>query len=391
MAADDPQLHFSKVAHATTATVQDAVRGEWLAATPVTAGDWSAVGYFFAQELRRRVRVPVGVIQSSWGGTPAETLMSLGALEADSRFARHVAAWKTALAKYDALQTDPSPKLAYREALAAHLALRDQVPDPQNPDPIDVPSPSRRPSTPTVLFNAMIAPLVPYVFRDVIWYQGEADVRHAVEYEHLFPALIRDWRAHWEQGDFPFLFVQLANWERAIRTGDNYGFADPREAQTKALALPRTSMAVTIDIGDPADVHPRNKRDVGRRLALAARRVAYGEEVVASGPLFRECRVEHGAVRVFFNETGSGLVMGQSPGLPPGVKPFPSDRLIGFALRGRDGSWIDADARIEGETVVVYSSAVPEPAAVRYAWANSPRGNLYNREGLPASPFRSDP
>ena len=226
----------------------------------------------------------------------------------------------------------------------------------------------------------MLAPLVRYTIRGAIWYQGESNAQayRSYEYRELFAALIDDWRVAWNQGPFPFLFVQLANWLPRHAEPVESHWAELREAQWLTMrTVPMTGMAVTIDIGDMEDIHPRNKQDVGRRLALEARRVAYGESIVSSGPLYRGMRIEGNRVRVLFDSVGGGLVARTEP-------------LAEFAVAGRDGAFVRAEARIDGPSVVVSSAAVPNPIAVRYAWQDNPQASLYNREGLPATPFRSD-
>ena len=231
------------------------------------------------------------------------------------------------------------------------------------------------------LFNAMIAPLLNYRIKGVIWYQGESNAGRPEEYRQLFPAMIRNWRDKWGQGDFPFLFVQLANFMEPHAQPGPSDWAMLREAQLKTLSLPNTGMAVTIDIGEWNDIHPLNKKDVGKRLALAARHVAYGEEnVVYSGPLFQSMEIVDNTANLSFGNTGSGLMA------------TGGEELHSFAIAGADGKFVWAEARIEGSgKVVVWSDQVPHPVAVRYAWADNPESaNLYNQEGLPASPFRTD-
>jgi sialate O-acetylesterase len=231
----------------------------------------------------------------------------------------------------------------------------------------------------SVLYNAMIHPLIPLGFKGVIWYQGEANVRRASAYHSLFSALIRDWRSRWGR-DFPFLFVQLANYLPPAPQPGESQWAELREAQLQTLALPATAMAVTIDIGNARDVHPRNKQDVGKRLALAAGQVAYGEKGVASGPLYQSMQREGNKIRISFSNTWGGLMAKDKYGY-----------LKGFAVAGADKKFVWAQATIENNAVVVYSDKVPQPVAVRYGWADNPDDvNLYNVEGLPASPFRTD-
>ena len=234
------------------------------------------------------------------------------------------------------------------------------------------------PNTPCHLFNGMIAPLTRFPIRGVIWYQGEGNAKRAHAYRSLFPALIQDWRSHWSQADLPFLFVQLANFRPVNPEPEESAWAELREAQTMALSLNTTGMAVTIDIGDTDDVHPRNKQDVGYRLALAARHVAYGEKNVYSGPSYVSHAQDDGALRLTFTHAGTGLTTKES------------DPLRGFAIAGKDRLFVWAQAEIDGNSVRVWNEEVPDPVAVRYAWANNPVCNLYNREGLPAVPFRTD-
>jgi sialate O-acetylesterase len=239
----------------------------------------------------------------------------------------------------------------------------------------------------------MIAPLTHYVMAGVIWYQGEANVplgtgaggrfsgwypadnNRAYQYRRLFRALIQDWRRAWGEGDFLFLFVQLPNIDQNYTRPS--AWAELREAQAMALSLPQTGMAVTIDIGDPKDVHIRNKQEVGRRLALAAEAIAYGRKVVYSGPMYQSMSVESGSVRLHFRDVDGGLAAR-------------GGTLRGFEIAGDERKFVDAEAKIDGKTVVVSSSAVPLPVAVRYAWADNPACNLFNKSGLPASPFRTD-
>lgn len=236
-------------------------------------------------------------------------------------------------------------------------------------------------SSPGVLFNGMIAPLTRFAIKGVIWYQGESNASRAYEYRELFRAMIQDWRRHWGQGDFPFLFVQLANYMKEPTHPKESEWAELREAQGMALALPNTGMATAIDIGEANDIHPKNKADVGKRLALAALNVAYGhEEVVASGPAFESMQIENGRALIFFNHVGSGLTTRDKYGY-----------IRGFQIAGADRKFYWARAHIDGDHVIVSSENVSDPVAVRYAWADNPGAlDLYNEEGLPAVPFRTD-
>jgi hypothetical protein len=231
----------------------------------------------------------------------------------------------------------------------------------------------------------MIAPLTHFAIEGVVWYQGETYSGLATEYRILFPALVRDWRRQWGQGDFPFLFVQLPNWD------GSYLWAYTREGQAAALALPNTAMAVAIDAGAGRDVHVPNKQVVSHRLALAALKLVYGKKLVASGPIYDSMHVEGDRIRITFREVGSGLTFGDLLGKQPGLPPRPpSDRLKGFVIAGADNEGFPAKATIDGATVLVSSDRVPQPVAVRYAFEDNPDCNLYNQEGLPAAPFRTD-
>jgi sialate O-acetylesterase len=231
---------------------------------------------------------------------------------------------------------------------------------------------------PAGLYNAMIAPLLNYPIKGVIWYQGESNTSKALEYRDLFPTLIRDWRSKWNQGDFPFLFVQLPNFMKVQEQPSESNWALLRESQLKTLSVPNTGMAVTIDIGEWNDIHPLNKQDVGKRLALAAGKQAYGEDnIVYSGPIYESMKIEGNKITLSFSHTGSGL---KAKG----------EKLNAFAIAGEDKKFVWANAIIENDRVIVRSEKVANPVAVRYAWADNPENaNLYNREGLPASPFQT--
>jgi sialate O-acetylesterase len=233
------------------------------------------------------------------------------------------------------------------------------------------------PSEPAILYNAMIHPLTPFSIKGVIWYQGESNASRARQYQTLFPLMIEDWRAQWGEEKFPFLFVQLANY--IVGGPGDESWAELREAQTMALDLDNTGMAVTIDIGDSTDIHPRNKQDVGRRLALAALKVAYGQDNAWTSPMYKSMRVEGDSVILTFDEVAEGLMV------------VPGEKVRGFTIAGTDQQFYPATAKIISENEVsVKSPQVPEPKAVRYGWANNPTANLYNEAFLPVSPFRTD-
>jgi sialate O-acetylesterase len=365
-AADYPQIRLFKVAMKVSPTPLDDVSGSWMVCGPQTVGDFSGVGYFFARHLNRQLKRPVGVIQSAWGGTPAESWTSGPALASDPGLISVFADWAKLMGDYPSAYARYRRQVQALEAKGASTGVRPPNP-PVGPD---------HQWSPAGLYNAMISPLTPYAIKGAIWYQGEnnASKRRSYVYRRLFQTLIQDWRQAWGQGAFPFLFVQLANY---ARTGEHSEWPELREAQAMALDLNNTGMAVTIDIGNPTDIHPTNKQDVGLRLALAARAIAYGEKIVYSGPLFRQATREPGALRIWFDHAGGGLMA-------------EGGDLKGFTIAGPDGEFVAATAAIEKTSARVSSPQVRDPVAVRYAWADSPECNLYNAEGLPAAPFRSD-
>jgi sialate O-acetylesterase len=413
--ATDDKLRFFNVPKKTAAEPQTDVAGQWKPTDPTSARDFSAVAYFFAREIRKSADVPVGVVSAPWGGTPIETWMSLDSIKEPPTLTNVLSQWDKALVEYAKVKADPKlvadyeskleqwkkevypafseAKKAYDADKAAGKPVGEKPkpawPEPDNPDPMGIPSPSKRPSTPSVSYNAMIAPLSPVALKGVLWYQGEANAGRGIEYRDLFPRMIVGWRKQWGV-DFPFLFVQLPmNGKDPVpvaKDGEPY----LREAQFMTLSEPKTAMAITIDIGDPNNVHPADKIDVGKRLSLLARRDIYGEKIDASGPLYQGFKVEGDKVRISFKETAKGLKPGQAPWCAKGVEPLPTDKLVGFYIAGSDKNWVEADAVIDGNDVVVSSRTVTTPVAVRYGWAHSPRCNLYNSEDLPASPFRTD-
>jgi sialate O-acetylesterase len=411
----DDKLRFFNVTKKTAAEPQTDVAGQWQASDPTNAKGFSAVAYFFAREIRTKENIPVGVVSAPWGGTPIETWMSMDSIKVAPALTNVIAKWDKAVVDYNKVKADPklesdyladldqwtkevkpafdATMKAWNDDKAAGKPLGEKPkpsrPEPSNPDPMGPPSPSRRPSTPSVAYNAMIAPLSPFALKGVLWYQGEANAGRGLEYRSLFPRLIQGWRKQWGV-DFPFLFVQLPmNGKDPVpvaKDGEPY----LREAQFMTLSEPKTAMAITIDIGDPNNVHPGDKLDVGKRLSLLARRDIYGEKIDASGPLYQGFKIEGDKIRISFKETAKGLKPGQAPWCAKGVEPLPTDKLIGFVIAGSDQNWTEADAVIEGHDVIVSSKSVPNPVAVRYGWAHSPRCNLYNSEGLPASTFRTD-
>jgi sialate O-acetylesterase len=348
----------------------------WQPASPQTVGGFTAVGYFFARSLHQKLGVPVGIINSSWGATQIESWLSPAALASDPAFKVVEDRWQQTLAEYPAEMAKYPPVLAAweKEDAAAKAAAGNAAKYAEYRAKHPKPRPPRGPGdkwTPAGLFNGMINPLLPYALRGTIWYQGESNAARPNEYERLFAALITSWRAHFGQGDFPFYWVQLPNY----RASDDW--AGLREAQTKTLRLPRTGQAVTIDIGEAGNIHPPNKQEVGRRLALIAKTETYGLPGDFSGPLFASQTREGRSLRLRFTCASSGLVAHDKP-------------VQSLQIAGADRKFFPATARIDRDTLIVSAPEVKEPVAVRYAWSTAPEANLYNGVGLPAAPFRSD-
>jgi sialate O-acetylesterase len=343
----------------------DAETDGWAASSPETAKNFSAVAWYFAREIEQREKVPVGIIDSTWGGTVAESWTRMAALGQDAALAPVFVSWgKMTEHETDALLEDKDEERQREEARAQG-----------RPEPQFGWHPQLASWGPGQLWNGMIAPLTPFPIRGVIWYQGESNsaLERAPLYSRLFRTLIEDWRLQWGVGDFPFLYVQISN----FKSTPAEDWATLREQQLKALALRNTAMTVTIDIGNPDNVHPTDKLDVGLRLARAARALSYGEAIEYSGPLYRQATPEGSAMRVWFDH---------AKGLRSKAGAVP-----GFEVAGSDGKFSPATATIEGTTVVVTSPSVSEPVFVRYGWANSPQCDLFNGDELPASPFTSVP
>jgi sialate O-acetylesterase len=361
-AADYPLIRMFTGEAIRTNQPQSRIPGEWKVCTPQNAPAFSAVGYFFARQLQKDIQVPVGIITLAYGASSAHAWISRETLVADPKLKPIVAQFDKEVSAFRA-----NPPDAVGAAPSEDVSAKARKAEKAVPDPVTVQQ------NPTVLFNGMIAPVIPYAIRGVIWYQGETMPLNAGEtklYPHIQAVLIREWRALWGQGDFPFYIVQIAAHEKQS--------PEKREAQATVLAIPNTAMAVAIDIGDPKNVHPPNKQDVGDRLARIALAKLYGKKIEYSGPMYSSMKIEGPAVRISFSHTAEGLVAKGGP-----LKPF--------VIAGADGKFVSAEATIDGDSVLVSSAEVPAPVAVRYAWANYPEGcNLYNTAGLPCAPFRTD-
>ena len=358
-----PNVRLLRVGRVPSPYPMNDVSATWTECNPQTAADFSAVAYFFGREISAKEKVPVGLIDTTWGGTPVEAWISMMGISSDASlmplfrswalFAQNVADGPAILAK---------EKRERDAAEAAHQPPPDQ---PWHPNPASW--------APAALYNGMIAPETLYTIKGAIWYQGEtnSDPERAPLYVKAFPALIADWRRDWAQGNFPFLYVQISNF-----SSPKEDWGTIRDAQRRTLSVENTAMAVTLDIGTKDNVHPPDKQTVAARLALAARATVYGERGLEySGPLFREATVEGSAMRVWFDHVESGLT---SQGVP-----------AGFEIAGEDGKFVPATAKIDGSTVVVEASGVSQPKIVRYGWASWTDANLFNKDKLPASTFTS--
>ncbi|MEM6885121.1 MAG: sialate O-acetylesterase [Verrucomicrobiota bacterium] len=373
-AADYPDIRILTVPRITHTEPQSTFKASWAPCSPDSISNFSAVGYFFGRKVHQTTGVPIGLISTNWGGTPAEAWTPLDTLNSHPEYL---------------------PILERRTQFLKEQAERDADPDYQLPE--DWKKRPRPQKQAAMLYNQMIHPLIRVPIRGVIWYQGEGNANRAEQYRTLFPAMIHSWREAWGQGDFPFYFVQLANYLDRNAEPVEHPWAELRDAQFETLAIPNTGMAVAIDIGEAKDIHPKNKQDVGKRLALWALAHDYGitepkgslgswpligrffqQPIVYSGPLYSGSEVNDKQIRIRFDHIADGLA--SSDGQP----------LVGFSIAGADRKFVWANAVIEGETVVVSHPDITEPAAVRYGWSANPAVNLVNTAGLPASPFRTD-
>jgi len=379
--ANYPEVRLFYVPRRTAVAPLEDIEASWKPCSPQTVGLFSAVLYHFGRNLHEELGTPIGLIDTSRGATraepwtPPEGFASVPELKEDLEWLNR------ANARYE------KAKAAALDKMAAWLRTARQAAEEGRriPEPPEWPRRERRHrrdpwQDPATLYNAMVHPVIPYAIRGVIWYQGESNLGDGMFYYYRFKGLVQGWRMLWGQGDFPFYFVELAPYDYS-----KHWRADPTalpalwDAQLRCLSIPKTGMAVTVDIGDADDIHPRNKHEVGRRLALWALAKTYGrDDIVYSGPLYKSYAVEDSSIRVSFTHTGSGLTT--RDGGP----------IRGLTIAGEDRVFVPAEGRVEGDTIVVSSPKVTKPVAVRYAWQEVPTANLVNKEGLPASPFRTD-
>lgn len=365
--ANVPTIRFFRVAHQTNSRPISDVAGKWEVCSPSSAQQFSAVGYFFGRSLNDNLSLPIGLIEASWGGTPAELWISKESLAKQTNLQGILGRWAKEVNYYQAR----IPVWYQQQCLKRHLTVPNVVPSNIVADSMNRLANLREPSC---LFNGMISPLAPFAIAGVIWYQGESNVDRAAEYKYLLPLLIVDWRAHWAK-EFPFLYVQLPNFANA---GPANTWAEVREAQLQTLSVPNTAMVVSIDLGDPQDLHPRNKVGIGNRLALAALGKVYNRNIEYSGPLFGSLFIRKNVAVVTFTHTAGQL------------KYANGKEVKGFAVAGPNRIFAPAKALIFQDKVWAVSPSVPNPVAVRYGWDNNPSCNLVNAVNLPASPFRTD-
>lgn len=377
--AGNPHIRLITVPRVGTQELQDDFSGAWAAASGETVSEFSAVALYFGQMVQRVLDVPVGLIHCSWGGSSAEAWVRRDLLEDDPRFASELNHWRKLEAEYDFEAEQES----YRERLrlweensAAARESGAEVPARPRP-PFNALASQIRPGN---LYAGMLYPIIGYGIRGTIWYQGESNVARADNYRDLFTLLIEHWREEWGQGPFSFYWVQLANYLARNPAPGESAWAELREAQTETLeTVVNGGQAVIIDLGEGQDIHPRNKRDVGYRLARLALAKDYGIEIAHRSPEVKSARRRGDRVILKFEHVGAGL------------RTFDVGEVIGFSVAGSDGvfSWATGKV-ISPDTVEIWSEAVPDPAKVRYAWADNPACNLYSAEGLPVTPFRRE-
>ena len=343
-----PNIRFCDVPQVISLEEQDDVKTKWAVCSPKSVLQFSAVGYFFGSKLHQELDVPIGLISTNWGGSAIEGWMSAELLEKE-------------LPNYKKL-VKPYPKWIKESGVSYTRSKK-------KPKGLNQ-------SSSSVLYNAMLKPLMPFAFRGVIWYQGESNIKQPMLYRKLFPAMIRDWRARWGAGDFPFYYVQIApfGYKR-----EPLPAALLRESQAMTLSEPNTGMAVTMDVGNATNIHPKDKKPVGERLALIALARDYGKsELITSGPVYAKSRIERNKIRLEFTNVGGGLTVREG------------GELSHFTIAGKDKKFVPAQAEIDGDSILVTSREVPNPVSVRFGWGNADRPNLMNKEGLPASSFRTD-
>ena len=366
--ADYPKLRFFDAQRSFSDTAKADIAGRWVLCSPETVAEMTATCYAFARGLHQHLNVPVGLIDVSWGATRCEAWTPASVFEADPRLSFWTTKWEQHMRDFPRLQAAYLQQQETWKAAAEKARLAGETP-PRAPKAPEL----KTKFEPSAIYNGIVAPLSRYTIKGVVWYQGENNAykEEAFPYRYLFPAMIDTWRQAWKQGDFPFLFAQLSTLNK------HPYWPVLRESQVEALKLKNTAMVVTYDVGDSTDAHFKLKQVVGKRFELAARRLVYGEKVAASGPQFRQFTVEGQHLRVWFDHAD-------------GLKSSDGKALVGFEVAGPDGRLYPATATIDGETVLLHHEKVPHPCTARFAFKDAIIGNLINRYGLPAVPFRTD-
>ncbi len=370
LTANFPNIRLISVPQVASQEPLNDFAGSWEACTPESVKSFSAVGYFFGRQLHQTLDVPIGLIDNAWGGSAAEAWVRRDVLEADGKYDALLKQWDQDVANYD----EQAAMAAYQQRLDKWQQNRQgsRPRAPRSPD-----SSNHRPAN---LYNGVLHPVLGYTIRGTIWYQGESNAARAQQYRDLFPLMIQSWRDAWGQGDFSFYWVQLADFRSEVNEPAESEWAELREAQTMTLSrLPNTGQAVITDLGEAADIHPRNKQDVAKRLARWALAKDYGYDIAYQSPTFESMRVEGSKAVLTFEHVGGG------------IDTFDVTEPIGFTIAGADKQFVKANAkRIDNNTIEVWSDAVSEPVAVRYAWADNPIANVQSTDGLPLTPFRTD-
>lgn len=371
LTATDPDIRLISVPQVGTQEPQKDFDGQWERASAETVEGFSAVGYRFGLQLRQALGVPIGLIDNAWGGSAAEAWIRRDALQADKRYAPLLEQWREIESTYD----HEAETEKYEARLTKWNANGKEGPRPGAPR-----NPLTRNHRPANIYNGVLHPTIGYGIKGVIWYQGETNANRAYQYRHLFPLMIQHWRDEWGQGDFPFYWVQLADFRDPVDEPQEAAWAELREAQTMTLSkLKHTGQAVIIDVGEGRDIHPRDKHTVANRLARWALARDYGIDLLCQSPTFQSMKVTGSKIVLDFDHVGQGL------------HTFDVKEPIGFAIAGKDRKWGWAQAKLVDEnTVEIWSDAIDRPVAARYAWGNNPVCNLFSRDGLPATPFRTD-
>lgn len=379
MTANYPQIRLISVPQVGTQEAQDDFNGKWEPCTPESVANFSAVGYFFGRQLYQTLNVPIGLIDNAWGGSSAEAWVNRKRLEDEPAFKEMLARWEQTEKTYDheKVMANYNKKLdqwkeAVKKAKAAGKPAPRRPRGPRNPL-----TGNHRPAN---IYNGVLHPTIGYGIKGVIWYQGESNASRAYQYRKLFPFMIQNWRDEWKQGDFPFYWVQLADFRSEKPVPAESDWAELREAQTMTMdALPNTGEAVILNLGEAMDIHPKNKLDVGKRLARWALAKDYGIDVVHQSPRYKSMEVKGNKAILTFDHVGGGLDL------------FDVNTPIGFTIAGEDKKFVNASAKIIGSNKIeVWSDEVKKPASVRYGWADNPICNVQNKEGLPLTPFRTD-